>query len=64
MLFLFSHMSHDEIEVQSDSLTFLFIYAKRIPSFLLKLILVFILDLEPSYTDLLEFRWVQISPFS
>ena len=33
-------MNHDEMGVRSDFLTFLFIYAKRRPSFLLKLILV------------------------
>ena len=35
-----SVQSHDEMGVRSDSLTFKFIYAKRRPSFLLKLILV------------------------
>ena len=33
-------MNHDEMGVRSDSLTFKFIYAKRRPSFLYKLILV------------------------
>ena len=36
VLFLFSQMHHDEMGVRSDSLY----YAKRRPSFLLKLILV------------------------
>ena len=40
VLFLFIQMHHDEMGVRSDSLTFQFIYAKRRPSFLLKLILV------------------------
>ena len=40
VLFLFSQMHHDGMGVRSDSLTFYFIYAKRRPSFLLKLILV------------------------
>ena len=40
--FLFSQMHHDEMGVRSDSLTFYFIYAKRRPSFLLKLILVLV----------------------
>ena len=38
--FLFIQMHHDEMGVRSDSLTFQFIYAKRRPSFLLRLILV------------------------
>ena len=33
-------MNHDETGVQSDCLTLLFIYGKRRPNFLLKLILV------------------------
>ena len=40
VLFLFIQMHHDEMGVRSDSLTFQFIYVKRRPSFLLKLILV------------------------
>ena len=42
VLFLFIQMHHDEMGVRSDSLLFQFIYAKRRPSFLLKLILVII----------------------
>ena len=38
MIFLFSHMNHDVRVVQSDSLPLYFIYAKRRPSFSLKLI--------------------------